>query len=130
MNSEIIYNNINNLEIKVHNLYKTNQLKPSILNDFNEIDQKIKYSIKLDPNNPIYNTYLKNLDLFKERTILKLQKIDLEKQLEDAKYNKENISSNKNYSILPNATPYTQYLIYLIAILIVTTILHNIFEKL
>jgi hypothetical protein len=130
MNSEIIYNNINNLEIKVHNLYKTNQLKPSILDNFKEIESKIKDFIKLDPNNPIYNTYLKNLDLFKERTIIKLQKIDLEKQLEDAKYNNQNISSNKNYSIFSFYRPYTQYLIYLIAILIVTTILYYILEKL
>jgi len=130
MNSEIIYNNINNLEIKVHNLYKTKKLKPSILDHFKKIEDKIKNTIKLDSNNPIYNTYLKNLDLFKERTILKLQKIDLEKQLEDAKYNIKSISSSKSYSILPNVTPYSQYLLYLIIILIVTTILYFILEKL
>ena len=130
MNSEIIYNKINNLEINVHNLYKTKKLKPSILDNFQKLEDNIKEAIKLDKNNPIYNTYLKNLDLFKERTILKLQKIDLEKQLEDAKYNIKNISSNKSYSILPNVRPYSKYLFYLIIILIVTTILYFILEKL
>ena len=105
-------------------------LKSSIIGDFDNLKNNIKNQNIKEPNNPIFNTYLKNLDLFKERTILKLQKIDLEKQLEDAKYNNSKISSNKSYSIFPNVTPYSQYLLYLIIILIVTTILYFILEKL
>ena len=130
MNSEIIYNKINNLEIKVHNLYKTKKLQPSILDNFQKLEDNIKNANKLDKNNPIYNTYLKNLDLFKERTILKLQKIDLEKQLEDAKNKTNSNSSSKSYNILPNVTSYSKYLLYLVIILIVTTILYFILEKL
>jgi len=130
MNSEIIYNNINNLEIKVHNLYKTKKLQPAILDSFKKLEDNIKEAIKVDNNNPIYNTYLKNLDLFKERTILKLQKIDLEKQLEDAKNKTNSNSSSKSYNILPNVTSYSKYLLYLVIILIVTTILYFILEKL
>jgi hypothetical protein len=71
---------INNLENKVNNLYKNNELKPSILNDFEILENNIKNEYLKDKNNPIFNTYFKNLDLFKERTILKLEKINLENQ--------------------------------------------------
>jgi cobalamin biosynthesis Mg chelatase CobN len=82
MNSEIISKKINNLEEKVVYLYKNNQLKPSIVREINKLEEIIKKQNIKEPNDPIFNTYLKNLNLFKERTIIKIQKIDLEKKVE------------------------------------------------
>ena len=131
---------INNLENKVNNLYKNNELKPSILNDFEILENNIKNEYLKDKNNPIFNTYFKNLDLFKERTILKLEKIDLENQLIYKSKNsvktklKSNIqSSGSTEQIISSSSDksssYTKYLIYLLIIIIVIIIIYFIVKK-
>jgi len=111
MNSEIISKKINNLEEKVVYLYKNNQLKPSIVREINKLEEIIKKQNVKEPNNPIFNTYLKNLDLFKERTILKLQKIDLEKKVvikKILKLKKEEEAKKANLQIsIPSTTQAT-----------------------
>jgi hypothetical protein len=131
---------INNLENKVNNLYKNKKLKPSILNEFNIIENNIKNEFFKDKNNPIFNTYFKNLDLFKERTILKLEKIDLENQLinksktsvkKKSKLESSGISIKTSDSSQQTITSsssksssYTKYLIYLLIIIIVIIIIY------
>jgi hypothetical protein len=133
---------INNLENKVNNLYINNNLKPSILNEFNILENNIRNEYLKDKNNPIFNTYFKNLDLFKERTILKLEKINLENQL----INKSKISVKTESSIQSSikssdisqqtitsssekSTSYTKYLIYLLIIIIVIIIIYFVAKK-
>jgi len=98
MNSEIIYNKINNLENKVVLLYKNKNLNSSILHHFNDLEKYIKEQNRRDENNPIFNTFLKNLDLFKERTLLKIEEIDLENKLNVT--NTPSVSSSDKISIL------------------------------
>jgi hypothetical protein len=103
MNSEIIYNKINNLENKVDLLYKNKNLNSSILQEFDDIEKYIKDENKKDENNPIYNTLFKNLDLFRERTLLKIEEINLKNQLNETNTtsittNDRKISSRRSYS--------------------------------
>ena len=98
MNSEIIINKINNLENKVDLLYKNKNLNSSILHQFDDLERYIKEQNRRDENNPIYNTFLKNLDLFKERTLLMIEEIDLENKLNVI--NTPSVSSSDKISIL------------------------------
>jgi hypothetical protein len=136
---------INNLENKVNNLYKNKKLKPSILNEFKLLENNIKNEFLKDKNNPIFNTYFKNLDLFKERTILKLEKIDLENQLINksktsvktkSKLESSGISIKTSdssqqtiTSSSSNSSSYTKYLIYLLIIIIVIIIIYFVAKK-
>ena len=74
MNSEIFYKQINDLEKEVEDLYSNGKLKSSILDKFDDLQKKIKNQSIKEPNNQLLNTYLKNLDLFRERINLKLTK--------------------------------------------------------
>ena len=138
---------INNLENRVNNLYKNKKLKPSILNEFNIIENNIKNEFLKDKNNPIFNTYFKNLDLFKERTILKLEKIDLENQLNYKIKSKTSVNTNSTLessgtsiktsdsnkqtitSSSSKSSSYTKYLIYLLIIIIVIIIIYFLVKK-
>jgi len=93
MNSEIFYKQINDLEKEVENLYSNGKLKSSILDKFDDLQKKIKNQSIKEPDNQLLSTYLKNLDLFRERINLKLTKIDLEHQLQKKKNNKNNLSN-------------------------------------
>ena len=157
MNSEIIYNKINNLENKVNLLYKNKNLNSSILHHFNDLEKYIKEQNRRDENNPIFNTFLKNLDLFKERTLLKIEEIDLENKLkvtntpsvsssdkisilsyEPKKYkeiskisdNKSSIQSSIQSSITTSdkSSSYQQYLIYILVFIVVVILIFFILK--